>query len=329
MDKFSAMQAYVRVVEAGTFTKAADSLNLPKPTVTRLIQTLETHLQTKLLNRTTRRVTVTADGAAYYDRALRILGEMDELESSMSRAKANPRGRLRIDVGASVGQMLLIPALPDFHVRYPDIQIDLGVTDRPVDLVGENVDCVLRGGEITDQSLVARRIGEFHLVLAATPAYLKRHGMPRHPSELEDDRHRVINYFSHRTGRPFPFNFQKGDERIELTGQHIVSVNDSNANLAAGLAGLGIVRTTTFMARPHFDSGALVPLLLDWCADTIPIHVVYPPNRHLSTKLRVFVDWAADLFARSDLIQTKCCMPKPVADLDTAAAAGERSAVTA
>lgn len=329
MDKFSAMQAYVRVVEAGTFTKAADSLNLPKPTVTRLIQTLETHLQTKLLNRTTRRVTVTADGAAYYDRAVRILGEMDELESSMSRAKANPRGRLRIDVGASVGQMLLIPALPDFHVRYPDIQIDLGVTDRPVDLVGENVDCVLRGGEITDQSLVARRIGEFHLVLAATPAYLKRHGMPRHPSELEDDRHRVINYFSHRTGRPFPFNFQKGDERIELTGQHIVSVNDSNANLAAGLAGLGIVRTTTFMARPHFDSGALVPLLLDWCADTIPIHVVYPPNRHLSTKLRVFVDWAADLFARSDLIQTKCCMPKPVADVDTAAAPGERSAVTA
>lgn len=329
MDKFSAMQAYVRVVEAGTFTKAADSMNLPKPTVTRLIQTLETHLQTKLLNRTTRRVTVTADGAAYYDRAVRILGEMDELESSMSRAKANPRGRLRIDVGASVGQMLLIPALPDFHARYPDIQIDLGVSDRPVDLIGENVDCVLRGGEITDQSLVARRIGEFHFVLAATPAYLKRHGVPRHPTDLEDGQHRVINYFSHRTGRPFPFTFEKGDERIELTGQHIVSVNDSNASLAASLAGLGIVRTTTFMARPHFDSGALVPLLLDWCADTIPIHVVYPPNRHLSTKLRVFVDWAADLFARSDLIQTKCCLPKPVAATDVAVAGGVHSAVAA
>lgn len=310
MDKFSAMQAYVRVVEAGTFTKAADSMGLPKPTVTRLIQTLEKHLQTKLLNRTTRRVTVTADGAAYYDRAVRILGEMDELESSMSRAKANPRGRLRIDVGASVGQLLLIPALPDFHARYPDIQIDLGVSDRPVDLVGENVDCVLRGGEITDQSLVARRIGEFHLILAATPDYLKRHGTPRHPNELEDGRHRVVNYFSHRTGRPFPFTFEKGEERIELTGQHVVSVNDSTASLAAGLAGLGIVRTATFMAQPHFASGALVPLLLDWCADTIPIHVVYPPNRHLSAKLRVFVDWAADLFARSDLIQRKCCLPR-------------------
>lgn len=309
MDRFAAMQAYVRVVEAGTFTKAADLLNLPKPTVTRLIQTLEAHLQTKLLNRTTRRVTVTADGAAFYDRALRILGEMDELESSMSHAKANPRGRLRIDVAASVGQLLLIPALPDFHVRYPDIQIDLGVSDRPVDLIGENVDCVLRGGEILDQSLVARRIGEFHLVLAATPAYLKRHGTPRHPRDIEDGGHKVVNYFSHRTGQPFPFTFTRGDEVVEFTGRHVVSVNDSSAMLAAGLAGLGITRTTTYQARPYFDSGLLVPLLLDWCADTIPIHVVYAPNRHLSTKLRVFVDWVADLFARSDLIQSRCGMP--------------------
>jgi len=310
MDKFAAMQAFVRVVEAGTFTKAADSLNLPKPTVTRLIQMLEAHLQTKLLNRTTRRVTVTADGAACYDRALRLLGEMDELESSMSRAKANPRGRLRIDVGAAVAQLLLIPALPDFHARYPDIQIDLGVSDRPVDLIGENVDCVLRGGEITDQSLVARRIGEFHTILCATPAYIKRHGMPAHPNELEGDDHRVVSYFSHRTGQPYPLTFTKNGERLELNGRYAISVNDSTANLAAGLAGLGIVRTSTFQARPHIDNGTLVPVLLDWCADSIPIHVVYPPNRHLSTKLRVFVDWVAELFARSDLIQRKCCLPR-------------------
>lgn len=311
MDKFSAMQAYVRVVEAGTFTKAADSMGLPKPTVTRLIQTLESHLQTKLLNRTTRRVTVTADGAAYYERAMRILGEMDELESSMSRAKANPRGRLRIDVAAAVGQLLLIPALPDFHARYPDIQIDLGVSDRPVDLIGENVDCVLRGGEITDQSLVARRIAEFHLILCATPAYLQRHGTPTHPTDIEGDKHRVVNYMSHRTGRPFSFNFTKGSERHEITGRHVLAVNDSGANLAAGLAGLGLIRTTTFQAQQHIASGALVPVMLDWCADSIPIHVVYPPNRHLSTKLRVFVDWAAELFARSDIVTRKCCLPKP------------------
>jgi LysR family transcriptional regulator for bpeEF and oprC len=327
MDKFAAMQAFVRVVEAGTFTKAADSLDLPKPTVTRLIQMLETHLQTKLLNRTTRRVTVTADGAAAYDRALRLLSEMDELESSMSRAKANPRGRLRIDVGAAVAHLLLIPALPDFHAKYPDIQIDLGVSDRPVDLIGENVDCVLRGGEITDQSLVARKIGEFHTLLCATPDYLKRHGVPQHPNELEGDAHRVVSYFSHRTGRPYPFEFTRRNERLELAPRYTISVNDSTANLTAGLTGLGIVRTTTFQARPHIDAGTLVPVLLDWCADSIPLYVVYPPNRHLSTKLRVFVDWVAELFARSDLIQRKCCMPQP-GECEALLAAAKSAAAT-
>ena len=312
MDRFQAMQVFARVVEAGTFSKAADSLNLPKPTVTRLIQALEAHLDTKLLNRTTRRVTVTADGAAYYDRALRLLSEIDELESSMSRAKRNPKGRLRIDVGTQVAQLLLIPALPDFYARYPQIQIDLGVSDRPVDLIGENIDCVLRGGELTDQSLVARRLGEFHLIICASPAYLKRHGTPQHPNDLVGDQHVVVNHFSHLTGRIFPFNFTNHDgERLEIQGRHVLSVNDSNALLTAGLAGLGIIRTTTFMAQQYIGAGALVPLLLDWCADSVPIHLVYAPNRHLSTKVRVFVDWVAELFARSDLIHRKCSLPKP------------------
>lgn len=311
MDRLVAMQAFVKVVETGTFTKAADVLNLPKPSVTRLVQTLEAHLQTKLLNRTTRRVTVTADGAAYYDRALRLLNEIDDLESSMTRAKANPRGRLRIDVGASVGQLLLIPALPDFHARYPDIQIDLGVSDRPVDLIGENVDCVLRGGEITDQSLVARRIGEFHTILCASPAYLKRHGTPRHPRDLQDGGHKVVRYLSHRTGRPYPLLMAKGDEQLEIDAPYTVAVNDSTANTTAGLAGLGLVLTATFQAQPHVKSGALVPVLLDWCNESIPLYVVYPPNRHLSAKLRVFVDWVAELFARSEPIQNQCCMPRP------------------
>jgi LysR family transcriptional regulator, regulator for bpeEF and oprC len=309
MDKFVAMQTFVQVVEAGTFTKAADLLALPKPSVTRLVQQLEHQLATKLLNRTTRRVTVTADGAAYYDRALRLLGELEELESSMSTAKANPRGRLRIDVGASVGELLLIPALPRFYARYPDIRIDLGVSDRPVDLIGENVDCVLRGGEITDQALVARRIGEFHTILCATPEYLRRNGIPQHPSELAGERHTVINYFSHRTGQPYSWKFERGDERFEIEGRHQLSVNDSRANLAAGLAGLGLVLTTTFQAQDHIASGALQAVLLDWCSESIPIYVVYPPNRHLSAKLRVFVDWVAQEFARSFMVRQKCGMP--------------------
>ena len=309
MDKLAAMQAFVRVVEAGTFTRAADSMQLPKATVTRLVQTLESHLQTKLLNRTTRRVTVTADGAAYFDRATRLLGELDELESGMTRAKVNPRGRLRIDVPASVGQLLLIPHLPDFHARYPEIQIDLGVSDRPVDLISENVDCVLRGGEITDQSLVARRIGEFHTLLCATPAYLQRHGTPHTPHDLESERHRVVSYLSHRTGRPYPLLFERDGEKVEVNANYTLAVNDSTAALVAGLAGLGLSYTTTFQAYPHLASGALVPVLLGWCAETVPLYVVYPPNRHLSNKVRGFVDWVVELFARDEVIGRRCGMP--------------------
>ncbi len=310
MDKFSAMQAFVRVVEAGNFTKAADTLELPKPTVTRLIQTLEAHLETKLLNRTTRRVTVTADGAAYYERAARLLQEMDELESNMSRAKATPRGRLRIDVGSSIGERVLIPALPRFHRLYPDIQIDLGVSDRPVDLTAENVDCVLRGGELIDLSLVARRIGDVNFMACATPNYLHDHGVPQHPQQLEEDPHTVIGYFSARTGKRIPYDFNRDGERIEVNGRYIVAVNDSNAFVAAALAGLGIVQAPTFMVQQPLARGELLPILPAWSSSPLPMHVVYPPNRHLSNKLRVFVDWVAELFASDDLIQRKSTLPQ-------------------
>ncbi|RZL00794.1 MAG: LysR family transcriptional regulator [Rubrivivax sp.] len=307
MDKFLAMQTFVRVVEAGTFTKAADSMAMPKPTVTRLIQTLETELQTKLLHRTTRRVTVTPDGAAYYDRATRLLGELDELESSMSRAKASPRGRLKVDVPASLGIAVIIPSLPDFHARYPDIQLDLGVSDRPVDMVSENIDCVVRGGELHDQSLVARRIGDLYLVMCATPDYLRRHGTPQHPRDLEEN-HTLVRYTMPRTGQLKPIKLSKDDEEHEVLGRHLISLNDSNAYVAAGLAGLGVMQAPTFLVQDHISSGALDPLLTDWCSGPRPVYVVYPPNRHLSNKLRVFVDWIAELFATHDLIQQKCSL---------------------
>lgn len=308
MDKFSAMQAFVRVVEAGTFTKAADSMAMPKPTITRLIQTLEKELDTKLLNRTTRKVTVTADGAAYYERAGRLLSEMEELEASMSRAKANPRGRLRVDIPSSLGLTVIIPALPDFYARYPDIQLDLGVSDRPVDIIAENVDCVVRGGELIDQSLVARRIGEFYLMSCASPAYLKRHGTPQHPAELEDS-HRMIRYASPRNGKLYSFEYYKDGETVEVGGSYLLSVNDSRAGVVAALAGLGVLHTATFQVQDYISTGELEPLFNGWCTESIPLHVVYPPNRHLSNKVRVFVDWVAELFAKHDLIQRKSTLP--------------------
>ncbi|WP_029002690.1 LysR family transcriptional regulator [Azorhizobium doebereinerae] len=297
MDQFAAMRSFIGVVEAGTFSRASAVLRVPKPTLTKQIQTLEAHLRTKLLNRTTRRVTVTPDGAAYYERAVRLLADLDELDSSMALSQAKPQGRLRVDVSAALATMVLIPALPDFHARYPDIHIDLGVTDRSVDLVAENVDCVIRAGHLADQSLVARRIGEMYLMYAAAPSYLARYGAPSHPRDLEST-HPIVGYFNPRVGRLMPLSFTaNGEEPLEITGRYVLAVNDSNAFITAALNGFGVVQMPTFMAQPHLESGALVPVLEAWRVEPKPLYVVFPPTRHLSNRLRVFVDWISEIVA--------------------------------
>ena len=181
MDKLSAMKAFVRVVEAGTFTRAADSIGLPKAQVSRLVQSLEQTLRTQLLNRNTRRVIATPDGAAYYECAVRLLDEMEEVESRMSHAALHPSGKLRIDVPSEIANAILLPAMGDFCARYPDIQIDMRVSDRPVDLLSENVDCALRIGQVHGPLSVARQVGDIRRILCASPAYLKRLGIPQSP----------------------------------------------------------------------------------------------------------------------------------------------------
>jgi LysR family transcriptional regulator, regulator for bpeEF and oprC len=297
MDQIQSMRVFARVVESGSFTKAAVSLTLPKGTVTKLVQRLEERLRVKLLNRTTRRVTVTPEGAAYYERTSRVLNDIDDIEASMTNAHASPSGRLRVDVGSTIAGMIVIPALPDFFARYPDIRLELGVGERPVDLVGENVDCVIRGGVIAEQALVARRIAALELITVATPDYLKRHGTPAHPRDIEES-HTMIAFMSARTGQLFPEIFEKGSERIEFMAPRRMMVNEGNAFLAATLAGIGIGQVARFAAQSHIERGALVQVLPEWKHPPVPLHVVYPPNRHLSAKTRAFVDWAADLFAR-------------------------------
>lgn len=296
MEKFSAMRAFVRVVEAGNFTKAADTLGVPKAQVSRLVRSLEEELKTQLLNRTTRRVSTTADGLVYYERAVRLLDDLAELESSMGHAKTAPRGKLRVDAPSAIANFVLIPALGEFCARYPDIEIDIGVSDRPIDLIGQSVDCVLRAGDIGDDSLVARRIGRIDRVICASPDYLARHGVPQHPRDLEAESHRVISYFSNDSER-WAYVLQRGSERCEVAVRSTVAVNDTGAVLAAALAGLGIARTAPFMAAAHLAAGRLVPLLTEWSSDDWPLYVVYPPNRHLSARLRAFIDWVAALFA--------------------------------
>jgi len=297
MDRIDAMQAFARVVESRSFTKAAETLHMSKTTVTQLVQQLEARLRVKLLNRTTRKVNVTADGAAYYERVVRLLADMDDAETSLSSASASPRGRLRVDVPSPLARMILVPALPAFHARYPDIQLDMGVSDRMVDLIGENVDCVLRGGELTDQSLMARRVGDLQLGVYAAPPYLARAGTPAHPRELEDTHHRIVGFLWSRTGKPFPYAMHRDHERIEVQGRYVLSVDDGNAYLAAGLAGLGVLWLPDYMAAGHRASGELLPLFEGWRLDPMPLYVAFPPNRHVSGKLRVFIDWVAELMA--------------------------------
>ena len=295
MDRFDAMQAFARVVETGSFTKAADTLHMSKTSVTQLVQQLEARLRVRLLNRTTRKVNVTADGAAYYERVVRVLADVDDAETSLSTSSTSPQGRLRVDVPSPLARMILIPALPAFHARYPDIQLDMGVSDRLVDIIGENVDCVLRGGELADQSLMARRVGDLQLGVYAAPSYLQRAGTPRHPLELKDTLHRVVGFYWARTGKSVPYAMSKGDESVIVQGRYIVSVDDGNAYLAAGLCGLGVFWLPDYMSKAHLERGELVCLFKDWHIDPMPIYVAFPPNRHVSTKLRVFIDWVADL----------------------------------
>ncbi|TLX62287.1 LysR family transcriptional regulator [Stutzerimonas nosocomialis] len=295
MDRFDAMQAFARVVETGSFTKAAETLHMSKTSVTQLIQQLEARLRVRLLNRTTRKVNVTADGAAYYERVVRLLADMDDAETSLSSASTAPRGRLRVDVPSPFARMILVPALPAFHARYPDIQFDMGVSDRRVDLIGENVDCVVRGGEITDQSLVARHVGDLRLGVYAAPSYLERAGRPLHPRELEDTHHRIVGFLWARSGKVFPYAMHGQGERVEVLGRYVLAVDDGNAYLAAGLAGLGILWLPDYMAREHLARDELAPLFEDWQLDPMPMYVAYPPNRHVSAKLRVFIDWIVEL----------------------------------
>ena len=296
MDRFDALQAFARVVEAGSFTKAAQTLHMSKTTVTQLVQQLEARLRVKLLNRTTRQVKITPDGAAYYERVVRLLADLEDADTSLSSALASPKGRLRVDVPSPLARLILMPALPAFHARYPDIQLDMGVSDRVVDLIGDNVDCVLRGGEVTDPSLIVRHVGDMRLGVYASPSYLERAGTRLHPRELIDTHHRTVGYLRSRSGKVAPITMQREDEQIEVQGRYVVAVDDGNAYLAAGVAGMGILWLPHYMAEAHVAKGELVPLFEDgWHFDSMPMYVAFPPNRHVSAKLRAFIDWVVEL----------------------------------
>lgn len=329
MDRFQAMQVFVRVVDANSFTRAADSLSLPRTTVTTLIQNLERLLGTRLLNRTTRRIGLTSDGAGYYQHCVRILADIEETEACFQKAALRLKGRLRIDVPTCIGRLILIPALCDFHNQYPDVELMLGLGDRPVDMVQEAVDCVIRTGDLEDSSLVARRIGTLQTVTCASPAYLARHGMPQTIEALRD--HHAVHYFSSRSGRNCAWDFKIDGQPQEVNMRGMVAVNEAGAYLDCGLKGFGLIQTPRYMALPHLQSGELIEVLPQWKPSATAISVLYPQSRQFSPKVRAFANWVAQLFAdcpllsgrgETDLAAAACgALPPRRADLSKQAGA--------
>lgn len=297
MDHLQAIRIFARVVETGGFGRAALSLDMPNATVSKWIKSLEAHLGVQLLERNTRSVSVTTDGAAYYERTRNLLMELDDIEATLGRSQGSPRGTLRIDAGGSTASGIIIPNLPGFCTRFPDIQVRLGVTDRTIDLIAENIDCGIRSSA-EDPALVTRQIGALAWTTCASPDYLAKHGVPGHPREILERNMPVVGYFSARTGLVQQLQFRRGNERITLERpRNDVLVSESNAHLATALSGLGIVHTTDFMVRPFIGKGQLVPILVDWRPDPHAVYIAYPPSRRYSTKVRVFVDWVTTIFS--------------------------------
>lgn len=296
MDSLHAIRIFTRVVETGSFTKAADSLDIPLATASRLVHDLEAQLRVKLLRRTTRTVSVTADGEAYYERTVHLVRELDEVNNSFGTDHSRPKGRIKVDTSASFASSFLIPALPRFNALHPEIEIELCVSDRLIHMISENVDCAIRGGPMLDETVVARSIGHAAWTTCATPEYLTRYGTPTTPDELRSGHH-MVNFIAARTGKVVPATFSDGNGVIQVDTNSFLGVNEGNAHLAAGLAGVGIIHSFDFKVRPYIKAGKLIPILESWRPPPYPYHVVYPQNRHLSQRLRVFIDWLVEICA--------------------------------
>lgn len=302
MDRLLGMQVFTRVVETKSFSRAADSLNISPASATTIIQNLEAHLNVRLMQRTTRRLHLTPEGADYYERCVRILAEVDESENAVAHRGKGPRGKLRIDMPTSIGRCLVLPQIGEFRQHYPDIELMIGFSDRPIDLIEDGVDCAIRIGALQDSSLVARRLGSLHKITAASPGYLATHGVPQGPDDLH--RHHAVQYFWARTGQIAAMDFGNGARSREVNLPGALAVNDADAHVLFAVQGMGLIQAFTYMLMPHMQTGALVEVMPEWRPDPVPISVVYPHNRHLAPKIRVFVEWLSMLFARCPLLSS-------------------------
>lgn len=296
MDRFQAMEVFTRVVEAKSFSKAADMLELPRGSVSNIIQALEQHVGVRLLNRTTRQVSVTEDGALYYERCARILAEISDADSALSNKRKSPSGTIRVDTSGTLARAFLLPGLEQFYLRYPHINVRLGLSDRNIDMIQDGVDCVIRMGTPEESSLVARRIGDARITTCASPAYLKEHGTPETPDELSE--HRAVNYVSSHTGRTFPFEYEIDGQTVRVPMNGLLSVNDGSTYIAAGVLGYGIIQPSRFMVADLIAQGALQEILTSYHSPSTPLSILYPHRHNLSSRVRAFTEWLVELAQR-------------------------------
>ncbi|MDG6895339.1 LysR family transcriptional regulator [Volucribacter amazonae] len=288
MDQLTAMRVFVRIVQTESFAKTADQLQMPRSTVSKLMADLENHLHCKLLTRTTRQLSLTAEGQSYYQHAQRLIADIDHADNLIRGQQCQISGLLRVDVPALFAHQSLIPQLPDFAEKYPAIQLNLGIGDRLTDLIGEGVDCVIRAGKLQDLGLIARPLCQLPFVTCASKAYLAKYGIPQNLQALE--KHRIVGYFSQQTGKNKALIFEQNGETIEYKTQHYCA-NEGNGLIAMLQAGLGIGQVFRPYVQAQLDSGELIEVLPDWQHPDLTFYLVYPPNKHQNLRLTAFVEW--------------------------------------
>lgn len=299
MDRLDVMRLYTRIVERRSFTLAAQDLEWPRSTATQVIQDLEKRLGVRLLQRTTRHVKATLDGEAYYRRCVAILGEVEDAEAAFSDAK--PRGLLRVDVHGTLTRHFVLPALPAFLAKYPDLQLHIGEGDRFVDLVREGIDCVLRVGDLQDSAMIGRRVALLDEVTCASPAYVARHGKLVNIEDLTG--HVSIGFVSSASGMALPLEFTVNGDLRHIALPSTVTVTSAETYVAAAKLGLGLIQVPRYHVQADLAAGTLVSVLADFPPSATPVSLLYPHSRQLSPRVRVFIDWVTQelTYSQKDL----------------------------
>lgn len=303
MDRLKAMQTFVRIVEANSYTKAAETLDLPRAALTATIKKLEAFLGTQLLQRTTRRLSLTPDGADYFRKCLEILQAVEDAESTYrGQGGGPPRGKLRIELPGTFGRNVVMPHVAAFCRRYPEIDLVVSLSDRVRDLTEEGADCALRIGALQDSAMIGRPLGSMSFVTCAAPSYLQLHGVPQVWTDLSE--HRCVSHFSGRTGRPFDWDFVVDGRVVTTEVRSAIAVNDAEASVSCVLQGMGLAQIARYQVRPHLTSGALVEVLATTPPTPMPVSLLYPQGRMASPRLRVFAEWLAELVRQDADLQS-------------------------